>query len=242
MKVDRIRAVAFDLDGTLIDTLPDLTGAVNAMLTALGGHSLPPSRVKDLVGDGASQLVARAVTESFGTAAPDDGQLATATDLFYRFYAEHLYVHSRVYPDAVQTLGALADCAFLLCCVTNKASRFAYPLLDVAGLKDLLRFTLCADRAEQRKPSPVLLLEACRRLGVAPDEMLYVGDAHTDVLAARAAGCGAVAVTFGYHRQGTLEQVKPDATLGALLEIVTKVLRLPHITPGASAHLQGVPT
>ena len=249
VKLQRIRAVAFDLDGTLIDTLPDLAGAVNAMLTALGTRTLPQERIKELIGDGADKLVARAVAEALtGKAAPDipaadelGAKQAQGMELFFHYYGEHLLSHSRVYPEAARTLRGLADQGVAVCCVTNKSSRFALPLLEQTGLSALLEFTLCADRAQDRKPSPVLLLEACGRLDVTPREMLYVGDSHTDVMAAHAAGCGAVAVTFGYHKPGSLERVKPEATVSSLMQIVTDVLQLP-AKPGAAAPIQEVPT
>ncbi len=224
VKMDQIRAVAFDLDGTLIDTLPDLTSAVNATLSALGAHTLPQARVKELVGDGADKLVARAVAEALAKDAATDDMQARAMELFFACYSEHLFSRSKVYPDAVRTLQALQDRAIRVCCITNKSSRFALPLLERAGFSGLLEFTLCADRTEDRKPSPVLLLQACERLELIPPELLYVGDSHTDVLAAHAAGCGAAAVTFGYHKPGSLERVKPDATVANLAQIVGLVL------------------
>lgn len=221
VKMDQIRAVAFDLDGTLIDTLPDLTSAVNATLTALGTHPLPDGRVKELVGDGADKLIARAVAEAMTAGAATEETHAEAMELFLGYYAEHLYSRSKVYPEAVRTLRALQEKAMRVCCVTNKSSRFALPLLERAGFGNLLEFTLCADRTEDRKPSPVLLLQACERLELIPREMLYVGDSHTDVIAAHAAGCAAVAVTFGYHKPGSLERVGPDATVASLIQIVS---------------------
>jgi phosphoglycolate phosphatase len=228
-KLSGTRAVAFDLDGTLIDTLPDLTAAVNEMLKALEGGPLTQARVRQLVGDGADQLVARALTESFAGAPATEAERAAAQKLFYSAYAERLFDRSRLYPDTVATLRALTAAAYLLCCVTNKSSRFALPLLELAGLKDFFAFTLCADAREDRKPSPTLLLAACRRLGVAPREMLYVGDAHTDVVAAHAAGCRAVAVTFGYNRDGSLQTVAPEAIIASLAD-VTQLL--PARAPG----------
>jgi phosphoglycolate phosphatase len=231
LKSNPIRAVAFDLDGTLIDTLPDLTTAVNATLTSLGARPLPQQRVKELIGDGADKLVARAVAAAMTDSIPIDAategaRQSRAMELFLAHYAEHLFSQSRLYPETVSTLRALAHGGILQCCVTNKSSRFALPLLERAGLSGLLKFTLCADRTEDRKPSPALLLEACRRLEVAPREMLYVGDSHTDVMAAHAAGCGAVAVTFGYHKQAAFERVRADATVTSLIDLVTNVLRL----------------
>ena len=244
VKLKQIRAVVFDLDGTLIDTLPDLTSAVNATLTALGARNLSQARVKELIGDGADKLVARAVAEAT-TGEPelaDADEQARAMQLFLRYYEEHLYVQSRVYPDTVPVLRILREQGLRVGCVTNKASRFAIPVLELAGLSGFLDLTLCADRNEDRKPSPALLIETARRLELAPAQMLYVGDAHTDVIAAHAAGCGAVAVTFGYHKEGALERVKSDATVASLMEIVTDMLRL---APGGAepgARMQKVPT
>jgi len=238
VKMNQIRAVAFDLDGTLIDTLPDLTTAVNATLSALGAHPLSQARVKELVGDGADKLVARAVVEALAQEATDEKQ-ARAMELFLAGYAEQLFSRSKVYPEAVRTLRALQERAIRVCCVTNKSSRFALPLLEQAGLGSLLEFTLCADRTEDRKPNPVLLLQACERLGLIPREMLYVGDSHTDVIAAHAAGCGAVAVTFGYHKPGSLERVGPDATVASLIQILS-LLPSPEAVAGAP-RIQEVP-
>jgi len=223
------RAVGFDLDGTIVDTLPDLCAAVNAALGMLGAPVLSEASVKALVGDGAEQLLARAVLASESElAAPGadvgPGKLDAAMELFFDFYREHLFVHSRLYPDTVRTLRALTEGGIAVCCVTNKASRFALPLLELAGLSPFFRFVLCADRTEDRKPSPRMLLEACRRLEVAPHEFLYVGDAHTDVMSAHAAGCVAAAVTFGYHRQGAFERVRPDGMFDTLAAVATSVL------------------
>ena len=224
VNLNDIRAVGFDLDGTLIDTLPDLAAAVNAMLTALCGRTLPTARVRQLVGDGTDQLVLRALTESFGKPPATEAERIAAQALFYRCYSERLFDLSRIYPDTVETLRILAAAGFLLCCVTNKSSRFALPLLQQAGLAGFFELTLCADAPELRKPSPALLLEACRRLEVPTREMLYVGDTHTDIVAAHAAGCAAVAVTFGYHKSGMLDTVAPEAIVPTLLD-VTKYLR-----------------
>src|SRR5205085_8340409 len=102
--------------------------------------------------------------------------LATARSQFRQLYAARLFNRSRVYPAVIATLEALATRGIRLCCVTNKHSAFTLPLLDAAGLTPFLAFALCADRADERKPKPDLLLAASARLGVAPREMFYVGD------------------------------------------------------------------
>lgn len=178
--IERIRAAAFDLDGTLIDTMGDLASAVNLMLGMLGARELPEPRVRSLVGNGVEQLVLRALAESLGQPPAHAAQRSAAHALFRRLYGQNLFKRSTVYPGVLQTLKTLSAGGVSLCCITNKDSIFAVPLLQQAGLSDLLSFTLCADRAEDRKPSPNMLLAACSRLGISPGQMLYVGDSGID--------------------------------------------------------------
>jgi phosphoglycolate phosphatase len=219
---ERIRAVAFDLDGTLIDTMGDLAASVNLMLGMLGAKELPELRVRALVGNGVETLVLRALDESIGSSATHAAQRSAALALFRRVYGQNLYKHSKVYPGVVETLQGLSRAGLALCCITNKDSAFAEPLLQQAGLGEFLSFTLCADRAEDRKPSPNLLQAACSRLGIAPSEMLYVGDSGMDIAAARAAGSPVIAVSYGYgkdHAAGPGD-IQPDGCVDDLTEIV----------------------
>jgi phosphoglycolate phosphatase len=222
MHSERFRAAAFDLDGTLVDTMPDLAAAVNRMLATLGTRELPESLVRVLVGDGVEKLVLRALTESQGSPPAHPGQLSAALELFRRLYGRALFEHSKVYPGVLQTLRSLSDAGIAMCCITNKDSLFAVPLLELAGLSRFFAFTLCADRAEDRKPSPRLLLAACSRLGVKPAELLYVGDSNVDIMAARAAGCQIVAVTYGYgsERLGQPKGPAPDTLIDSLPDLI----------------------
>jgi phosphoglycolate phosphatase len=224
---ERIRAVAFDLDGTLIDTMGDLAAAVNLMLSMLGARELPESRVRALVGNGVEQLVLRALNESVGNTATHSAQRSAALALFRRLYSQGLFKRSKVYPGVVQALRSLAEAGISLCCITNKDSVFAEPLLKEAGLGELLAFTSCADRAEDRKPSPNMLLAACSRLCIAPAEMLYVGDSSMDIAAARAAGSPVIAVSYGYGKDHTdgAGDVLADGRVDELTELVAWCLR-----------------
>lgn len=222
--IEAVRAAAFDLDGTLIDTAPDLGGAANSMLETLGYPTLPGHHMATLIGAGVDQFIVKTLAESLGEAPPLPVQHA-ATKLFERLYSERLFEESRVYPGAVETLQALEYAGIALCCVTNKHSTFALPLLEAAGLRDLLSFTLCGDHALHRKPKPDLLLAACAHLSVAPEEMLYVGDSCTDVAAADAAGCRVIVVDYGYDDGLALHAATPDAIIGNLIEIVTMQVR-----------------
>ncbi len=213
-----IRAVAFDLDGTLVDSAPDLAASANAMLEALGHARLPEGRVAALIGNGVDRLVEGVLAASAGRAA-EAKPLAAAAALFRRCYAERLFDRSRVYPGVVEGLEALAAMGVARCCITNKASAFTLPLLDAAGLSGRLAFALCADRQEERKPAPDMLLAACLRLGVAPGELLYVGDSRVDIGAARAAGCPVAVVDYGYHQGFPLATLDPDWIIGSLADL-----------------------
>lgn len=218
--IESMRAAAFDLDGTLVDTAPDLGAAANRMLETLGYKSLPEHRISALIGNGIDLFIEGALTESLGEA-PPRAVLHAAAALFGRLYGERLFEGSRVYPGVPEALRALDYAGIALCCVTNKHSVFAMPLLEAAELRDFFAFTLCADRAEDRKPKPDLLLAACAYLAVEPAELLYVGDSHTDIAAADAAGCRVIVVDYGYDHGGALDAVRPDAIIGNLTEIVT---------------------
>jgi len=214
--VDRLRAAAFDLDGTLVDSAPDLATAVDAMLEDLGFASLRRERIQSMIGDGIERLVARALAEAAGT--PVDGDaLARATSAFRFHYARHLFERSKVYPGVVDGLLALGTRGIALCVVTNKASAFTRPLLRAAGLVDMFQLVLCADEPAQRKPSPSLLIAARTGLEAGPDEVLYVGDSRIDVAAARAAGCPVACVDYGYDPCAADEA---DYSIGSLADIV----------------------
>jgi len=219
--IDCIEAVAFDLDGTLIDTAPDLAAAANSMLRILGGRPVPEHRVAALIGDGVDSLVARVLEEGGGASQLDATFQPWARVLFRNLYEQQLFARGRIYAGVVQTLVVLESAALPLCCITNKESRFALPLLEAAGLSERFAVTVCADRPEDRKPSPSMLLATCRQLGVEPADLLYVGDSPSDIAAARAARCRVVAVTYGYGDYDVLAAARPDGLLDNLAKITS---------------------
>jgi phosphoglycolate phosphatase len=222
-----VRAAAFDLDGTLVDTMADLSAAVNLMLGMLGARELPEARVRALVGNGVEQLVLRALTESLGSRPSHSAQSSAALALFRRLYGQRLFNRSTVYPGVEPALQSLRDAGVKLCCITNKDSVFAEPLLQQAGLSRFLAFTLSADRPADRKPSPNMLLAACSRFGLTPAQMLFVGDSTIDVAAARAAGCPVIAVSYGYGRDHTGAPIEADGLVDSLQDLLNVNLRAP---------------
>jgi phosphoglycolate phosphatase len=216
--IDCIEAVSFDLDGTLIDTAPDLGAAANMMLVVLGGRPLPEQQVPKLIGAGIDEFVKRVLRLS--TVTPDRTLESTAAMLFRNLYGQRLFERSRIYPGVVNTLRTLRASGRTVCCVTNKESKFALALLEFAGLNSFFDAVMCADRPEDRKPSPNLLNAACAHAAVEPAKMLCVGDSRADILAAQAAGCRIVAVDYGYHRDLPLADLRPDAIVSNVEDIM----------------------
>jgi len=217
--VEHIRAVAFDLDGTLVDSAPDLALAANTMLELLGYAPLAKRRIEALIGDGIDRLVEGVLLESIDRVVGPE-VIAAARSRFRQLYAGRLFYRSRVYPGVTEGLRALGDAGIRLCCVTNKHSAFTLPLLEAAGLTGCFAFALCADHAEERKPKPDLLLAASARFQVAAGELLCVGDSRADIVAARAARCPVAAVDYGYNQGRSLAAEHPDWIIGSITELV----------------------
>jgi len=151
---------------------------------------------------------------------PDRLLHSAAAMLFRNLYGQRVFAHSRIYPGVANTLRAFRASGHALYCVTNKESKFALALLELAGLRDCFASVLCADLPEIRKPSPNLLHAACAHAGIEPEKMLCVGDSSTDIEAARAAGCPVVAVDYGYHRDLPLAELQPDAIVSNVEDIL----------------------
>lgn len=224
---DHIRGAAFDLDGTLVDSALDLAAALNHTLASLGASALPEPRVRALIGHGVERLVSRGIAESLGGRAVNETELPRALAIFRAFYGRNLFRRSRLYSGVVEALEGLARAGIDLCCITNKDAAFAEPLLEAAGLRQLLRFSLSPRDPAERKPDAHMLLAACARLGSPPSRLLYVGDSTIDLLAARAAGCPVARVTYGYDSQATPAGLEPDWRVDNLTELLTVSLREP---------------
>jgi phosphoglycolate phosphatase len=193
-----LRAALIDLDGTLMDTAPDLAEAANRMRADFGLPPLPVERIAAFVGKGADVLVHRALTDDpDGHAAADD--FARGRAAFYRHYHATNGAMAIVFHHVPEALRRLRACGLKLGCVTNKPREFTVPLLEHVQLAPWFDTVVAGDDVSEKKPHPALLLAACGRLGVAPAEALMIGDSINDALAAAAAGCAAVLVETGYN-------------------------------------------
>ena len=188
-----IRAVLFDLDGTLIDSAPDLAGAANDMRVARALAPYPLAHFRPMVGSGARGMVGRAFDVG-----PGDEQFAALRDEFLRRYETRMTQETRVFPEMLPVLDALIEQALPWGIVTNKATRFSEPLVRALGLFARAGTLVCGDTTPHSKPHPEPLLEAARRMRVEAAACVYVGDDLRDVQAGKAAGMATVAVAWGY--------------------------------------------
>lgn len=213
-----VKMVMIDLDGTLVDTAPDIAAAANRMLRDLGRPEWDAARIKSWIGNGVPRLVKRALTGEM-QGEPDPALYAQALTLFQEHYAARVAEHSRPYPGVVEGLKKLQTMGFSLVCITNKAGRFTRPLLEALGLDGYFELVLPGDSLPKKKPDPLPLLHACRRFGITPDHGVLVGDSRNDVEAARAAGMPVICVTYGYNHGYDIQAAHPDAVVDALTDV-----------------------
>jgi len=187
----------FDLDGTLVDSAPDLAGAANDLRAVHGLAPLPYETLRPMVGAGARGMVGVA----FGVP-PEDPRFDGLRDAFLARYAERLLDSSRVFDGVGQVLDRLDAAGLRWGIVTNKAMRFTAPLVTGLGLAERAAVLIAGDTTPHAKPHPAPLLEAARRLDVVPAACAYVGDDHRDMVAGRAAGMVTLAAAWGYLGQG----------------------------------------
>lgn len=212
----RIRMVAFDLDGTLVDSVADIAHALDQMLREVGLPAPGGDKIRAWVGDGVRRLVKRALTGTLDDE-PDAALYQRGLVAFGRAYRAHLAVETRLYPGARAVLQLLRERDCAMACITNKAAEFTEPLLEALALRSYFGVVLSGDSLTQRKPHPLPLLHAAQHCGITPQQACMVGDSRNDMLAARAAGFGAVGVRYGYGQDVSL--LRPDAMLDSLAEL-----------------------
>lgn len=214
------RAILFDLDGTLVDSVPDLTRCVNAARGELGMPVASQEQVRGWVGHGAARLLHRALTGHADGIAPAR-QHAAAMAVFNACYAADACRDSRLYRGVSATLARLAFDGIRLGCVTNKPYRFVRPLLQALGLGECFGSVIGGDSTERLKPDPLPVHAALAQLGVPAARSLLVGDSRIDLAAGHAAGVATVAVVYGYDRDCDFRAHGALAVLDALTDLPT---------------------
>jgi len=219
------RAVLFDLDGTLVDSVPDLCAAVNQVLTGLGHSLLSEAEVRGYVGDGARLLLARALSRNMA-GHENTAQVDQAWGPFMAAYEAQLCVQSRLYPGVAETLRQLRGKGYRLGVVTNKPMRFVAPLLEHLGVLDCFGVCVGGDSLPQRKPDPAPLVHAMAALEVTATATAMVGDSLNDIRAGQAAGCLVIAVSYGYNHGLDLRQVGAAAVIDRMGDLMDCLNRL----------------
>jgi phosphoglycolate phosphatase len=220
------RAILFDLDGTLLDSAPDLAAAANAMLVELGLPARDPAVIATYIGKGIPKLVERTLTGSLDAAA-DPVLLARALPMYERYYAEESGRRSVPFPGVIEGLRALRAARLPLACITNKAERFTLDLLQRTGLDGFFPVVVCGDTVVRKKPDPEPVLTACARLDVRPADAVMIGDSANDVQAARAAGCPVWCVPYGYNEGRPVETLDCDAIVPDVAEAARRLIGRP---------------
>ena len=215
--------VAFDLDGTLVDTAPDIVAALNFALEAEGCRALPFDEGRLLIGGGVRRLIERGFVAAGLPASPE--RLAGAFDAFIARYEAHLADHSQVYPGVVEALGALQSEGLRLCVCTNKYTDLALALLAHLDLGRFFEAVVGPQGLPAQKPDPRHLEAAVRAAGGDLSRAIMVGDAATDAGAARAAGVPLILMSYGYTETPAAD-LAPDLLLGRFQDVPDAVMRL----------------
>ncbi len=207
-----IRAVAFDLDGTLVDSVPGLAAALDRAFSALTLPAPGAERVAVWIGNGADVLVERALNWALNRTPGADEQ-RDARALFDTFYAQTVESGSQLFPHVAEGLATLTARNFPLAVVTNKPTPFIAPLLHSLGIAHCFSLIIGGDDVVAKKPHPAPIFLVLGKLGLLPQELLFVGDSRNDILAAQAAGVPCVGMTYGYNYGQSITTSNPDLVL-----------------------------
>jgi len=214
----RPKMVLIDVDGTLVDSVPDLAYCVDEMMDRLGMPRRGEAAVRNWVGNGVERLVERALANELD-GYPDEALRARALPVFTELYAENTSKRSGLYPGVEEGLAYLRSAGYRLGCVTNKAEQFTLPLLQDLGIRDYFEIVVSGDTLPKKKPDPLPLLHAAEQLGVTPAESLMIGDSISDVKAARAAGFQIICMSYGYNHDKNIRDYDPDAVIDSMTEV-----------------------
>lgn len=220
-------SVTFDLDGTLLDTIADLSEACRLMLAEIGAPARTPAEVHSFVGKGMAVLVERCLTHG---RAPDADLLLLGIEVFKRHYGEVNGRYTRIYPGVIEGLQAWRASGLKMGVVTNKPAIFTEVLLDRMGLADYFDVVVSGDTTAFKKPHPEPIRHACEWLGVAPEDNLHIGDSKNDIAAARAAGSVAFCVPYGYNEGEPVDSAECDALVSDLLAAYEQALTFKDLT------------
>lgn len=219
-----IKLIAFDLDGTLLDSVPDLAIAADQAAQVLGYPAVSEQQVRVYVGNGADVLIGRSLSRSLTVDPSLSPELLTkARQLFDDYYEQSGHKLSHLYPAVKETLAELHQAGFTLALVTNKPSKFVPDVLAKHGIDQYFSDVIGGDTFAEKKPNPMALNWLLDKHGCQPSEMLMVGDSSNDIKAAKNAGCRSFGLTYGYNHGEPIADSKPDFVADSIAELIDAV-------------------
>ena len=211
-----------DVDGTLVDSVPDLSWCLDETLKQVG---LPPrgeAAARKWVGNGVIRIVERGIANDLN--APHDPAIfETAMPIFRELYAENTSKRSKLYPGVREGIDYLKTTGIKLGCITNKDEQFTHPILKDLGLWDDFEIVISGDTLEKKKPDPLPLLHGAKELGANPEKSLMLGDSTSDVKAARAAGFAIICMSYGYNHGDDIRDSNPDEVIDSMAELQSMI-------------------
>jgi len=218
MKIFQPKLVMIDVDGTLVDSVPDLAYCVDQMMISLGRPARGEERVRHWVGNGVPRLVERALTGELD-GFPSQQAFDKAYPIFLDLYAQNSSVRSTLYEGVIEGLDYLKSNGYLLGCVTNKAEQFTLPLLKSLGIIDYFGIVISGDTLEKKKPDPLPLIHGANFFNINPNECLMLGDSVSDVKAARAASFQIICMSYGYNHGNNIAVENPDLVIDSMKQL-----------------------
>ena len=216
--LQRPEMVLIDVDGTLVDSVPDLAFCVDEMLKQLDMPTRGEASVRHRVARSVRRRVKRGLINELN-GEPDEALYNKALPIFRELYAENTSVRSRLYDGVSEALEFLKSTDVKIGCVTNKASEFTLPILNDLGISDYFETVLCGDQVERKKPDPQPLIMSAEKLGVSPSASMMLGDSMSDVKAARAAEFSIICMSYGYNHGEDIRDYNPDVVVDSMAEI-----------------------
>ena len=220
MAVRKPKMILIDVDGTLVDSVPDLAYCVDEMMKALGREPHGETKVRDWVGNGVERLTRRALIGQLD-GEPSDEDFAKGYPIFLDLYKDNTSKRSCLYPGVREGLDYMKSQGYLLGCVTNKDAQFTIPLLKGLGIYYEFGIVVSGDTLPVKKPDPQPLLHAAAHFGVGAEDSLMLGDSKSDVTAARNAGFQIVCMSYGYNHGEDIRNYHPDAVIDSMEELKT---------------------
>lgn len=207
-----------DVDGTLVDSVPDLSYCVDELMVSMGKEKWGEAQVRHWVGNGVPKLVERSLTGEL-EGAVDKTEFDKAYPIFLDLYAANTSGRSCLYDGVKEGLAHLKSQGYTLGCVTNKAEQFTHPLLKDLGIFDEFEIVISGDTLAKKKPDPLPLLHAAKHFGVEPQDSMMLGDSISDVKASRAAGFEIICMSYGYNHGNDIRDTNPDLVIDSMAEL-----------------------